>query len=342
MAPNASIHLKYLPLSLILLAVAVLSLGTSPKALAQNIQDVIVPCSACQNPTDLQTEATNYAETYNNRTPPGYVGVLANWGACTDVSSQNVTNGLATIITVVSTSIAISQSFYACYIYPYGQASRGYLRTPSISGNTFADTIGEDEILFARAQVANGRVTMPANLPFNGAGGSSTPDLWEAYISQVVLPEIGAPAPGLWHMITGAPTVLEGTFENTQTGQEFQAWNTDTIIATDQNGWTAEFQYTPGAPYNWILVANSIRDAQGNPVDTTNSYAPVPGGVAEPIGPINIMLPSTWGNVPVYVTPLYGAPIPQITVGPLTPNPAWLQCAALNTIGDCAFSTAGN
>jgi len=341
MAQNISIRLKYIPLAAILLALATLFLGYSPRAVAQtNIQDAIVTCPTCQTPAELATAATNYADAYNEQTPPGYVGVLANWGACSDVTPQKVTDGVASVIIVVSTSIAISQSFYSCIYYPT-HTSRGYLLTKPVSDNTFTNAIGEDDLLFSRAQIANGRVTMPANLPFNGAGGSSIPSLWEEYISQVALPEVGAPDFSLWHMITGAPTVEDGTFLNIQTGQRFEAWNTDTIIATDSNGWTAEFVFTPGAPYNWMFVANSIRDAQGNPVDTTTSYVPVPGGVAEPIGPVNIMLPSTWGNIAVYVTPVYGAKIPEITVGSVTPDPGLLRCAALDPSGVCTFDNSG-
>ena len=261
-------------------------------------------------------------------------------GACSDVTSTKVTDGVASVIIVVSTTIAISQSFYSCIFYPT-HTSRGYLLTKPISENTFATDIGEDELLFSRAQIAYGRVTMPTNLPFNGAGGSSIPPLWEEYISQVALPEVSATGFSLWHMITGAPTVADGTFLNTQTGQSFEAWNTDTILATDSNGWTAEFQFTPGAPYNWMFVPNSIRNAQGDPVDTTTGYVPVPGGVSEPIGPISIMLPSTWGDIPVYATPLYGAATPEIKVGPVIPDPGLLRCAALNPNGVCTFDNSG-
>ena len=74
-------RLKYLSLPAIILLLAAFSLGYSPRAIAQtNIQDAIVTCSTCQTPAELSTAAANFADAYNEQTPPGYVGVLANWG----------------------------------------------------------------------------------------------------------------------------------------------------------------------------------------------------------------------------------------------------------------------
>jgi hypothetical protein len=231
-------------------------------------------------------------------------------------------------VLVVSTKIAISEAFYACWIYSHG-TNPGILRTNPLDDGTFADTIAEDNMLMARALADAGHVAMPSNLPFNDA--NATAEVFEAEVSSVLLPIVpGSTEYSLWHMITGAPAVEEDSFTNTETGEKFDAWNTDTVEITDSNGWTAKFQFTPGAPYNWMLVPNSVRDKSGNPVNTIGS-APVPGGTAEPVGALDVSLPSSWGTAEIYITPWYDDSLPdgQITVGPI------LQCYLDVATGEC-------
>src|SRR6185437_4914555 len=99
---------------------------------------------------------------------------------------------------------------YACWIYPKGGP---VLRSYMIDGTSNADAVTDDNIIFARAAAEAGRVTLPSNLPLNGADGNSTPELQGAYLGSV-LTMTGSES-SLWHGIINYPQVLEGTFINT-------------------------------------------------------------------------------------------------------------------------------
>lgn len=184
------------------------------------------------------------------------------------------------MVLVVSTAIAISGGFYACWNYPKGGP---VLRAFMIDGTSNANAVTDDNVIFARAAAEAGRITLPANLPLNGADGGSTPELQGAWLNSVLI-ESGPPETNLWHGIIDYPNVLEGTFTNLQTGQKFTIWSGDTITVTDQNGWTAKFQWNPLADSQWQYVPNSLRDQNGNPVNTTGSNAPHSGGSLQPGG----------------------------------------------------------
>lgn len=306
-----------------------------PKSNAATVIPVaVVTCSNCESADALYETAQTYWSNYDNSTPSGYIGLLRDWGDC----SYNPTTG-PSVVLVVSTAIAISGAYYACWIYPHGGE---VLRAYPLTAVNNADAVATDNTIFARAAAQAGRITLPANLPLNGAGGSSTPILWESFLNTVLTP-IGSPTTSLWHGIIDFPEVAEGTFYNTQAKVTFQIWDDDTITVIDSNGWSAKFQWNPGADPQWQLVPNSIRDANGNPVDTsTGSNAPAPGATAQPVGPIDVSLPSSWNDIPFTVTPTYDDPSPSgtITVGPVplgqpVTDGGQLQCAALSSTGIC-------
>ena len=300
---------------LMILSIGTLAAGLPRNAAAQQIPVAAVSCSTCQDPGALLGVAQTYFSQWDNATPSGYVGTIRDAVDCSYVTTPP---GGSTVVMVVSTAIAISGSFYACWIYPHGSPA---LRAYPISGSTFSGAISQDNQILSRVRVESGPVTFPSNLPFNGAGGSSIPELWEQYLSDDVLTEVpGSQEFSLWHMITGAPTVERDTFINNETGKSFDAWNTDTVVVTDSNGWTAKFQFTPGAPYNWMYVPNSIRDQNGNPpAGTTGANVPSPGGTPQPVGWLNFSLPTTWGNMPFDIELWFDNSTPggTITVEPL-------------------------
>lgn len=239
------------------------------------------------------------------------------------------------MVLVVSTAIAISGGFYACWNYPKGGP---VLRAFMIDGTSNANAVTDDNVIFARAAAEAGRITLPANLPLNGADGGSTPELQGAWLNSVLI-ESGPPETNLWHGIIDYPNVLEGTFTNLQTGQKFTIWSGDTITVTDQNGWTAKFQWNPLADSQWQYVPNSLRDQNGNPVNTTGSNAPHSGGSLQPGGRYWVTLPPNWGAIPIFLEPIYDDPVPggTITVGPIGPTtPYSYQCAAIGAGNDCA------
>lgn len=300
-----------------------------PSQASNAIPVALVTCSTCQNAGDLLQAGLSYWLTYDDSTPSGYVGTLQDWGNCSD----NPTAG-PSIVLVVSTEVAISAGFSACWIY----TARGdaVLRSYMIDGTSNADAVTNDNIIFARSAADAGHITMPSNLPFNGAGGNSFPDLWGEYLAgQLVL--VGQEE-NLWHGILNYPQVLQGTFVNEQTGQKFEIWSGDTITVTDQNGWTAKFQWNPGADPQWQYVPNSMRDQKGNPVNTTGSNPPTNGGGRQPGGPYYVTLPPGWNSPGFYITLIYddpiGPPKGTITVGPIGPDESY-QCAVITAGNNC-------
>jgi hypothetical protein len=142
----------------------------------------------------------------------------------------------------------------------------------------------------------------------------------------------------LWHGLSNFPQFIECQFLVLQTGAVFNIYNGEEITVTDQNGWTAEFKFSPLTVIHWVFVDGSIRDANGN--------VPAPGE-AEPTPGISIMPPSTgepaagititYPNGPsIYVIPFLfssnNLPNGVITVQPLDNDaPGLVSCVNLQT-----------
>jgi hypothetical protein len=296
----------------------------------------IVPCSTCEGVSDLQQAAFTYWEKWNGKTPSAYVGFVQNWGLC--LPSGAPSNPGGTDVLVISTAIAISAGFSACTIIEDGKP---YLHVEMIDGSTNADAVNNDNVVLARAAAESGRIVLPTNLPLNGANGNSTPELQGEYLNSVLI-ESGMPEENLWHGIFDYPEILEGKFTNTQTGQQFSIWDGDTVTVTDQNGWTAKFEWNPEADPQWQYVANSTRDQNGNPVNVVGANPPSSGGTAQPVGSLDVSLPASWGALSVFVVPMYSndnVATGTITVGELQ-YPLAPQCAAITaTDNDCQDTT---
>ncbi len=315
-----------------------MTLGSARSAMASTIPVAIVPCATCQTASSLSSAALSYVQKYDNATPSGYIGVIKDWGPCADVTST--TTG-STVVLVVSTQIAISGAFYACWLYPSGNPGPHYLWTNALRGGSNSDAIAFDNAIMARAELNAGRITLPSSQAFDGEGGSSTPSQWEDLVSSsLVMVVPGSESYGFaWHFVNGMPSIFSEEFVNTGTGTTFRAWEGDTITVYDSNGWSAKFQFIYGVTWDWVLVPNSIRDQNGNPPPgTTSLEGPIGGGVSQPIGALNVTLPAPWGGIPVEIIALYNGTTPDgsIVVGPVEPTPQWeTQCAALGVTDTC-------
>ena len=205
-----------------------------------------------------------------------------------------------------------------------------FLRLNALTGGSNAAAVSADNLLMARALADAGKVALPPNLPLVGGGGSSFDSLWNQWVSNVGLHQDTFGQSEFWH---GVLDMLEpmatATYTVEATGVEFQVWAGDTITVTDSNGYTAKFQFTPGAPTNWTYVPNSIRDPKGNSVPNTGSNLPVPGGISQPGGSIDVSLPGG-GFDNFWILPWYDNTTPGgvVTVGALQPD-GYIECPTL-------------
>lgn len=307
-----------------LLAVWLLTMSAfgSPTYAQTAIPVAVVPCATCGTAVDLQSAARAYSNQWIYKTPPGYVGIVQDAGACTSPMPNS-----ATTVLVVSTEIAISGAYYPCWRYPHGV---GVLEMIALTGGSNADAVSADNLLLARsAKVAS--IHLPSTLVV-----TSTPEL----ISQWLSSSAGVPeVPGSqvlaspWHALSDYPQVVEATFVDTTTGQTFNLWNGDVITVTDARGWTAKFQWTPLSSIQWTLVVGSIRDAKGHPVPNAATNQPTPGGVGQPGGPIDVSLPPDWNPNNFWIMPDFNNPTPggTVTVGPVSSlNPdGYIACPNL-------------
>jgi hypothetical protein len=230
----------------------------------------VVQCQGCLSQADLQTEALNYAEAWMGQTPPGYEGVISPPATPSEGCSEGVNGG--TTFIVVSNAAPISGDFYVClqFTYYYGYPI-GVMTAIPIDATTNADTITYDDRIIARS-AETGIIRTPTGIPV-----TETPETISAWLSSAAgVPQVGPSEIDLWHGLTNFPQAVEGKFIVSATGQQFTLWNSDTITVTDQNGWTAKFQWTPLSNIQWKLVPGSIRDQNGNP-PTANEQEPNPG-----------------------------------------------------------------
>lgn len=299
-----------------------LAVFCSPTYAASAIPVAVVPCATCGTAADLQSTARAYANQWIYATPPGYVGIVQDAGACT-----SPTPNTATAVLVVSTEIAISGDYYACWRYPHGV---GVLEMIALTGGSNADAVSADNLLLARsAKVAS--IHLPSTLVV-----TSTPELISQWLSSSAgIPEVpGSQVPASpWHALLDYPQVVEATFIDTTTGQTFNLWNGDVITVTDANGWTAKFQWTPLSSIQWTFVVGSVRDANGNPVPNAAANQPAPGGVGQSTGPIDVSLPPDWNPNNFWIMPVFDNPTPggTVTVGPISSlNPdGYIACPNL-------------
>lgn len=308
-----------------------LAVFCSPTYAASAIPVAVVPCATCGTAADLQSTARAYANQWIYATPPGYVGIVQDAGACTSPTLNS-----ATAVLVVSTEIAISGDYYACWRYPHGV---GVLEMIALTGGSNADAVSADNLLMARALANSGRLVLPPNLPFVG-DSASFDVLWNEWVSNVGLHLDTVGQTEFWHGILDMLTPMyTATYTNEQTGEEFQVWAGDVITVTDSSGYTAKFEYTPGAPTDWTYVPNSIRDPQGNSVPNTGANLPAPGGTPQPTGPYNVSLPVNWDGLGpgvffnFFLTPNFGDQTPggEVIVGPVSSdNPVgYVACVDL-------------
>ena len=125
----------------------------------------------------------------------------------------------------------------------------------------------------AHARSATGRIGLPPSYTVN-----ATPELISQWLSSVEIPEVpGTQVVSVWHGLTNFPQFIRWTFVNTQTGDTFTLWNSDTVTVTDSNGWTAKFQWEPLSSIQWVFVPDSIRDENGNAPSSTTSQNTVTG-----------------------------------------------------------------
>jgi hypothetical protein len=288
-----------------LVLVATMTTGFTPKAAASTIQTAVVACPSCASAGDLLAFATSYFGQYSGTTPPGYTGTinLSPTSACGNSGASNGTNLL-----VISALVPISEFFYECL-----QKSGGN----TISTTTFtvvvrpldtganADTISNDALLLDRS-AKTGTITLPSDLSLTG----TTQEIISAYLSSADgVPQSGASTISLWHGITNFPQAVQGTFTNIQTGETFTLWNGDTITVTDSNGNTAKFMWTPLSSVQWALVPNSVRDKNGNPIGG-NPMAAVPAG-----GQVTVTMPNGQTTIVTpYQAPDGDPPLPKGTV----------------------------
>lgn len=297
-----------------------MAIGLGDNVEAANIPVAVTTCATCGNQANLKAAAVAYLQTWMYNTPPGYAGVISPPVAVPNGCGQG-TDG-ATILLVVSTSIPISGTFYGCYVP--GARGSSHVEAVPLSATTDAQAVSVDNLLIARAAAETGPIKLPPTLPL--IGGDEI-DLTEQYLTSIGMPLVGTITYSLWHGILtlNFPAVAQGTFLNITTGKTVTVWSGDVITVTDTNGYTAQFQFNPGAPYFWVFVPNSIRDPKGNPIPGS-AGTPTTGGVIQPIGPINVGLP---GQAPIYISPWLDNPTPggTVTVGdPIVMPAPVLQC----------------
>jgi hypothetical protein len=300
-------------LTLGLMLVAICYSGGSRAA--STIPVAVFPCSTCNNQATLQAAALAYFKQWVNLTPPGYVGTVSipSNASCT-VGSRPPAN--ATVVIVISSVAPLSGSYHACLLTVFNNTK---ILAVTMGVTNDAQAIAADNALFARSSKV-GLIRLPSNLPLMNA--SDPIELTGAWLQTVGLAQYGASYSSLWHglLTLNLPAVLQGTFINLTDGTKFTLWSGDTVQVTDVNGYTAKFQWNPGASPTWQFVSGSIRDPHGKPVPNTarnnpdNNPEPVAGGTKQPVGVVIISYP---GGPPVDVTTWYGNPTPTgiITIG---------------------------
>ena len=268
-------------------------------ALASATPLVIVPCINCEDLTSLKSSVTSYFLSHVGQALPGYVGTLSASASCSD-------NIGGTLFFAVSTTQAISGTFWICL----QQASLWNFSfiANSSNANSNAETIVADSLLFARSAGKDNPINVPDTLT-----PSSTPELIGRYLQDIATPQVGPSEINFWHGLTNYPQAIHGTFLNTQTGQTFQLWNGDTLTVTFSNGWTVKAKWTPLSSVQWFVIADTVRDENGNipataasPAQSTSSGSS--GGAA---GSINLGMPS---GPAFLLIPYSGAPSGTVTI----------------------------
>lgn len=260
---------------------------------ATTIPVAVTTCSTCNDQATLQAAAVTYFQSWVEQTPPGYVGVVS-----PVVTGSNPvecgTGAGATTLLVISSSIPLSATFFACW--EEGAHGSHHVAAVPLSTATNAGAIATDNLLLTRS-VKMDAVKLPSTLPLQGTDPIDLIGQWLA--GDLIQTAITT---SFWHGILtlNLPAVVQGTFKDISTGQTFTLWSGDTIMVTDSNGWTAKYQWIPSVTPPWQLVPGSVHNAKGQQVNLSNNTPITNGGSAQPGGPLTITVP---GGTTIILTP---------------------------------------